>query len=121
MTKTGKIPASDEAWDENGQLGRDEEHVKRAEEDIEPQIDKALELQLISIRLQKSLIEDFKYIATLNGIGYQPLMRQILKRFVDGEKKRILRERFYELKEETKKQKSPEPSEDRGARQRKTA
>ena len=121
MTKIGKIPTSDEAWDENGQLGRDEEHVKRSEEDIEPQIDKALELQLISIRLQKSLIEDFKYIATLNGIGYQPLMRQILKRFVDGEKKRILRERIHELKEQTGNHKPPEPSADRTTKQRKTA
>jgi hypothetical protein len=60
-------------------------------------IDEALALQLISIRLQKSLIEDFKFIATLNGIGYQPLMRQILKRFVDSEKKRILRERAGEV------------------------
>jgi hypothetical protein len=42
--------------------------------------------------LQKSLIEDFKAIASLNGIGYQPLMRQILKRFVDCEKKRIIKE-----------------------------
>jgi uncharacterized protein (DUF4415 family) len=60
-------------------------------------IDEALALQLISIRLQKSLIENFKFIATLNGIGYQPLMRQILKRFVDSEKKRILRERAGEV------------------------
>ncbi len=42
--------------------------------------------------LQKSLIEDLKHIATLNGIGYQPLIRQILTRFADAEKKRILRE-----------------------------
>ena len=96
MSDPAKIPASDEAWDA-GQLGRGEEHVKRVEDDIESKIDKALELQLISIRLQKSLIEDFKHIATLYGIGYQPLMRQILKRFVDGEKKKILRDMAYEI------------------------
>lgn len=76
----------------------DEAHVKKLEESNEAQIDEALGLHLISIRLQKSLIEDLKMIATLNGIGYQPLMRQILKRFADGEKKRILKEKFDEAK-----------------------
>ena len=98
MTKHEKIPASDEAW-ESGQLGRDREHAKPIkEDDLEPQIDEALGLQSISIRLQKSLIEDFKFIATLNGLGYQPLMRQVLTRFVDYEKKRILREKASEMK-----------------------
>jgi hypothetical protein len=97
MSKNLKVPASDEAW-ERGQLGRDEAFVKRAEGDIENVVDEALELQLISIRLQKSLIDDFKYIATLNGIGYQPLMRQVLKRFADCEKKRILKEKADEMR-----------------------
>lgn len=91
MTKQNKIPGSDEAWD-SGQLGTDEEFAKPADDDIEDAIDKSLELQMISIRLQKSLIENFKMIASLNGIGYQPLMRQILKRFVDCEMKKMLRE-----------------------------
>ena len=43
MTKHSKIPASDEAWG-NGELGRDAEHAKQAGEDIESQIDEALEL-----------------------------------------------------------------------------
>lgn len=92
MTRSGKIPDSDEAWD-TGQLGRAAEHARPATGHIEKAVDASLGLQLISIRLQKSLIEDFKAIASLNGIGYQPLMRQILKRFVDGEKRRIVRER----------------------------
>ena len=98
MTKHAKIPASDEAWEEDGKLGNDENHVKRLEDNNEAQIDEALGLHPISIRLQKSLIEDLKMISTLNGIGYQPLMRQILKRFADGEKKRILKERFAEAR-----------------------
>lgn len=96
MTKQPRIPASDEAW-ENGELGRDEAHVKRVEENLESKIDEALDLQLISIRLQKSLIDDFKIIAALHGINYQPLMRQVLKRFVECEKKQILREKISEL------------------------
>lgn len=98
MSKQPKIPSTDEAWD-TGELGRDEQFVVRAPADVdETKIDSSLDLQLISIRLQKSLIEDFKHIASLNGIGYQPLMRQILKRFADAEKKRILRERAAEMK-----------------------
>jgi hypothetical protein len=83
----------DNAWD-TGELGRNAEFVKVAPEDhnSEAFIDDALGLQPISIRLEKSLIEDFKLIAGLSGIGYQPLMRQALKRFADCEKKRILRE-----------------------------
>lgn len=97
MAKSVKIKASDEAW-ESKELGDDEAHAKVAKGNIEAEIDAALELQLISIRLQKSLIEDMKSIATLNGIGYQPLMRQVLKRFVDSEKRQILRDRAYEAR-----------------------
>ncbi|TON85013.1 hypothetical protein CGH50_24470 [Vibrio parahaemolyticus] len=83
-----------EAW-ESGKLGRNEEFVRKSNNDGE-KLDDKLGLQMISIRLQKSLIEDLKDIAELNGIGYQPLMKQILKRFVDAEKKKILREMAIE-------------------------
>ncbi|MEA3277783.1 MAG: hypothetical protein U9Q81_21385 [Pseudomonadota bacterium] len=66
------------------------------EDSNEAAIDTALELQPISIRLQKSLIEDFKLIAQLSGLGYRPLMRQVLARFADCEKTRILREFAFE-------------------------
>jgi len=97
-----KIKGTDVAWDE-GLLGASEEHAAVANAN-EPQIDEALDLQMISIRLQKSLIEDFKYIAALHGLGYQPLMRQVLTRFADAEKKCLLRQvasqHIEELKEE---------------------
>lgn len=83
--------ALDEQWD-RGELGRDEQFARRVDGVDEAAIDAALDLQQISIRLQKSLIEDFKRIARLHGLGYQPLMRQVLTRFVDSEKKRVLRE-----------------------------
>ena len=92
-----KIHGSDDDWD-SGKLGRDEKYVKLADPDLAKKIDGALDLHAISIRLQKSLIDDFKSVATIHGIGYQPLMRQVLKRFVDSEKKRILRERAQEIK-----------------------
>ena len=52
-------------------------------------IDAAAGTQLISIRLGVSMIEDLKLIAQINGIGYQTLMKQILGRFVEREKKAI--------------------------------
>ncbi|MBZ0096341.1 MAG: hypothetical protein K8H75_13345 [Sulfuricella sp.] len=86
------ITSSDEAWDDRI-LGADSEFVKVAEAGMADSIDEASGTQLISIRLQKTLIEDFKLIASLNkGIGYQTLMKQILQRFVDCEKKRIWNE-----------------------------
>lgn len=86
------IHASDDAW-ENKSLGNDEAFVKVVDEAQEANIDEASGTQMISIRLQKSLIEDFKIIASLNGgIGYQTLMKQIMQRFVDCEKKRIFNE-----------------------------
>lgn len=87
-----------EAW-ESGKLGREEEYVSVADID-QNDIDEAAELKLISIRLQKHLIEDMKMIAKLNGIGYQPLIRQIITRFVNAEKKAILRDQYKHKMEE---------------------
>lgn len=90
------------AW-ETGTLGQDEEYAvaltaeeATAEEEL---IDEALELKAISIRLEKSLIEDFKMLAALHGLSYQPLMRQALRRFADCEKKRILVETFRAMQD----------------------
>lgn len=92
-----KIESTPEAW-EDGSLGREEKYVRVAESVDEQALNEAAGLQPISIRLQKSLIEDFKMIAEINGIGYQPLIRQVLKRFADAEKKRILREKSAEMR-----------------------
>lgn len=91
MKPNGTIPGTEDAWD-NRTLGADPNFAVLADASDEASIDAALGLQPISIRLQKSLIEDFKLIAQLNGLGYQTLMRQVLTRFADSEKKRILRE-----------------------------
>jgi predicted DNA binding CopG/RHH family protein len=81
---------NDDAWD-TGEMGRDENHVRAAKmtPDIQAEIDDAMELQMISIRLPKSLIEDFKFLGEVNGIRYQTLIRQSLVRFAEGEKKHI--------------------------------
>lgn len=87
-----RIHASDEAW-ENRSLGNDENFVEVVGDAQVDVINEASGTQLISIRMQKSLIDDFKMIASLNGsIGYQTLMKQIMQRFVCSEKKRIFNE-----------------------------
>lgn len=83
-----KMEGTPDAW-EDGQLGRDEAHAQAAPKDMERQIDEGLGLQMISIRLQKELIEDYKKIAEFHGVGYQPLMRDALKRFAEAEFKKI--------------------------------
>lgn len=88
MIKQSKIPDTDEAW-ESGELGRDAAHVKRFEGDDEELINESLGLQPISIRMEKELLCDLKFIANYHGMGYQPLIRQQLKRFVNAEMKQI--------------------------------
>ncbi len=80
MTNTLKKTDA-EAWD-NQKLGASEKHVQKASTEREKALDERLGLQTISIRLQKSLIDDLKVLAEEDGIGYQPYMRQILMRHV---------------------------------------
>lgn len=105
---TPSIPDTEEAWS-SGELGQDEKFAEVAPDDIQAMIDDHLELQPISIRLEKSLIEDFKLIASIHGLGYQPLMRQALKRFADCEKKHLLREAAAEIMAEKKKANEEKP------------
>lgn len=89
MTKNKRIPGTDEAWDA-GDLGADAEHAKRAPAGTSEAIDDALGLQMISIRLPRELIEELKVIARFRGVGgYQPLIRDVLKRFANAELKQI--------------------------------
>jgi hypothetical protein len=87
--QTGKIVGTPEAWDE-GRLGTDPAHVRVAPPEVSRAVDDALGMQAISIRLDKDLIETFKTIAKIHGMGYQPLMREVLKRFADAEVKVLL-------------------------------
>ena len=89
METKDKIPGTTEAW-ESGELGQDERYVEVDSQD-DLLIDEALELKMISIRLQKGLIDDLKFVADINGMSYQPLIRQILQRFVNAEMKMLAR------------------------------
>lgn len=85
MTK--KIESTTENW-ENGALGADEEFATKSPL-TGAEVDEALAMQMISIRLDKPLIEMLKGIASVNGIGYQPLIRKVLHRFADAEAKKL--------------------------------
>ena len=54
-----KIESTIENW-ENGTLGNDEAFVEIATDITSKEVDDMLALQMISIRLQKSLIQDLK-------------------------------------------------------------
>ena len=91
MSKRKRVPASNEAW-ESGELGNDPNFAKICDGDIQPQVDDALAMQPISIRLPKSLVETFKLLGQKHGLGYQPLMRRVLARFAESEMKLVLNE-----------------------------
>jgi predicted DNA binding CopG/RHH family protein len=84
------IQDTEDAW-LSGALGEDEKYAQIAPDNLEAMLNESLDLQPISIRLEKSLIDAFKIIASIHGVGYQPLMRQTLKRFAECELKDIAR------------------------------
>jgi predicted DNA binding CopG/RHH family protein len=89
MAKQTLINGTTENW-ENGKLGMTEEYAEPAGIDVEHALDEALELKAISIRMPMSLISSLKMIAGHHGIGYQPLMRDVLTRFARAEIRDIL-------------------------------
>lgn len=86
--------SEDECQWESGALGLSKEHAEKMTVAKEAEVDDALDLQLISIRLPKILIKELKYIAGREGLGYQPLMRRVLQRFTAAEYKAIAHEQF---------------------------
>lgn len=90
MTKAAKIKGTTQNWDA-GKLGRDEEFAVEATLEEELSLSRALGLKPISIRMPKELISTLKMIASHHGIGYQPLIRDVLSRFARAEVQDILR------------------------------
>jgi len=107
----------DECPWESGALGRDEAHVAVVDAKASRETDDATGLQMISIRLEKSLLRDLKEIASLHGIGYQPMIRDLLHRFATAEIKAILQQRLREVAQaEARQSESVGPVEDFMAR-----
>lgn len=92
-----EVRDQDGPW-ETGALGRDPAYVKVAGT-RSADLDDALGLQMISIRLEKGLLRDLKEIAAAHGIGYQPMIRDLLNRFAKAEIKSILEARLSDLAE----------------------
>ena len=86
---SAKSKVSADAWDDR-KFGADMAHVGVADASYENALTESLEMQSISIRLPSELIKQYKLIAGFHGVGYQPLMRDILHRFVPGALKEIL-------------------------------
>lgn len=97
-----QIEASADDWGPKGKYGNDEASVRAGKED--GNLDEKLGLEPISIRFPKDLVRDLKAIAQLNGMRYQPLIREVCKRFVDAEKRALradmARRRQEELEEQ---------------------
>lgn len=92
QTTSEKITGTTDAW-ENKSLGADAAFVRRASIDLEGKIDTTLGLHAISIRLPKDVIEIYKLLAQVHGVGYQPLMRDAICRFAEAEMKQVLSDR----------------------------
>ena len=84
-----KIESTDQAWGDRT-LGASMDHVAVAPAESADALDEALGLQSISIRLPKQMIEQYKLIAHFHGVGYQPLMRDVMARFVPNAIREIL-------------------------------
>ena len=90
-SKPKKIATGDDAWELDCELGNSEAHAVPAPGDLEALVDESLGMQAISIRLPRELIHAYKLIAAHHGVGYQPLMRDILQRFVPEGLSEVLR------------------------------
>lgn len=67
------------------ETGKRGSHSTVATDEDEAALDKAMELQMISIRLPESVIEKLKTLAKKEGIGYQPYTRQVLIHHTQGD------------------------------------
>ena len=91
MAKAKARKTQTDAW-ENGEFGLDEAFVKVTNAAEAAEVDGALDLKMISIRLQNDLIKKLKLIAKYHGIGYQSLIRNLLHKFVRSELLQIAKE-----------------------------
>jgi len=83
---------------ESGEYGRSDEHVVVASDDLHLELDQALAMKLVSIRLPIPLIETLKTIAAHHGIAYQPMIRDLLTRFARSEIQQIVHELDAKMK-----------------------
>lgn len=73
---------ADDRWDSR-ELGASATHTKHVAPEHVEAMDEAAGLKMISIRLPVALIDSLKQLAAREGIGYQALVRRVLKDFVE--------------------------------------
>ena len=93
-----KIANTDAHWDSK-KLGASAAHAEVASSEHLSALNDDLGMQAISIRLPKEMIDAYKLIAAHHGIGYQPLMRDILQRFIPQGFKEVMQHHEAEAKE----------------------
>ena len=103
--KLAEFYKNTDQW-ENRELGADEEFASLASEADDDELMSLLnepfdenidsKMQLISIRLPQTLIADLKNIGKAEGLGYQTLAREVLKRFVESENRKKYNEAIFE-------------------------
>jgi predicted DNA binding CopG/RHH family protein len=69
---------------ETRQLGASEEYVRVVSPAKTKAVHESLGLQPITIRLQKELVDELKTLAKKEGLGYQPFIRHVLTKYIQG-------------------------------------
>lgn len=92
-----RVEVEKECLWESGQLGNSKGDAVVVAAGEEKAIDEALELQMISIRLPKAMIEDLKMLAAREKLGYQPLIRRVMKLYIEGEFKAIAYDMQFQI------------------------
>jgi len=70
---------------ESGELGFSVEHAHPVSREHETAVDTALGLQLVPLRLPKTLLDDLDLIARKEGLACHALIRRVLARFAAAE------------------------------------
>ncbi len=80
--KEQELLAESADW-ETGKRGS---HSVAGNDEDEAALDGSMELQMISIRLPPSVVENLKSMAKKEGLGYQPYTRQVLIHHTQGDR-----------------------------------
>jgi predicted DNA binding CopG/RHH family protein len=84
MSNANNVETPEDDWEQED-MHLDPSNYRKSTDQEDKELDDALGLQMISIRLQKDLLDQLKLIAKFHGIGYQPMVRDVLSRWARRE------------------------------------
>ena len=93
-------------WDAK-EFGASQEHAVKASNQALEDLHEAAGMKAVSIRMPIEMIQAYKYIAAHHGIGYQPMIKQILARFIESEQKMLANELIRETLKERENSRKP--------------